>query len=594
VKLLSFRIKKFKSIIDTGECNLSESDNILVLAGQNEAGKSAVIEALNLFRNGPSPDFERLHKRQDDYPEVYCKFKLDNDDLDKILNATKNEKLKNYLQRNSILEFVRGKNDSKDIKDLEKIYLNENTKEELKKFFVGEKPAPNPEQQSAEAADTDTTQIVGLDDLENLLISELRQFIFYDTFKDLLPGVVVISEIEKFPAVLDFQKVFKVNFADEVMKEERAITRTELRLNKDASDDLNTYWKQKIEEGGKYNFSVKINTQQPPEATSKIEFKIDRDDGDPLYMEQKSKGFCWFSAFNLRLKSLGIEEATINKLVILIDEPGQGLHEKAQKDVKTVLEELSTKGAQVIYTTHYPNLIGVEGKEFARIRLVSNTKNDGTKIDTVSQFASKGQAGSLDTLSPVITAMGMCSIGSLIDANRCNVVVEGISDHYYLEAFKKILNKNQRLYFLPACGVNNVPNLASVLIGWGFDSKAVLDDDPQSGRRAYNLLKNEFYEKNDEIAHEHIFKIKDCNGIEDVFGVKDFYDFVLNQPLSKKGREINSKMVEGRKEILAIMFLEKAIKEKINLSKESLVKINEIFNWLYEKFSLTNETSEKK
>ena len=137
MKLLSFRIKKFKSIIDTGECNLSESDNILVLAGQNEAGKSAVIEALNLFRNGPSPDFERLHKRQDDYPEVYCKFKLDNDDLDKILNATKNEKLKNYLQRNSILEFVRGKNDSKDIKDLEKIYLNENTKEELKKFFVG-------------------------------------------------------------------------------------------------------------------------------------------------------------------------------------------------------------------------------------------------------------------------------------------------------------------------------------------------------------------------------------------------------------------------------------------------------------------------
>ena len=52
MKLKSFQIKNYKSIIDTGEVMLSEHDNITVLAGQNESGKSSVLEALNSFETG--------------------------------------------------------------------------------------------------------------------------------------------------------------------------------------------------------------------------------------------------------------------------------------------------------------------------------------------------------------------------------------------------------------------------------------------------------------------------------------------------------------------------------------------------------------
>ena len=72
MRLKSFRIKNFKSITDTGECHLSAEDNLLVLAGQNEAGKSAVVEALNFFGNGEDDDFERLHRRRNESPEVVC------------------------------------------------------------------------------------------------------------------------------------------------------------------------------------------------------------------------------------------------------------------------------------------------------------------------------------------------------------------------------------------------------------------------------------------------------------------------------------------------------------------------------------------
>lgn len=52
MRLYSFQIKGFKSVIDTGECKISDVDNIVVLAGQNEAGKTTVLEALDFFKNG--------------------------------------------------------------------------------------------------------------------------------------------------------------------------------------------------------------------------------------------------------------------------------------------------------------------------------------------------------------------------------------------------------------------------------------------------------------------------------------------------------------------------------------------------------------
>jgi len=611
MRLNAFRIKNFKSIIDTGECHLSDTDNILILAGQNEAGKSAVIESLNFFKNGATKNFEKLFRRQKLHPEVTCRFTLENEDIDYITSALGMPLLTNYLKQNPILTLVRG-NTLED--SFEEIHLESVLKEELSKYIptcaspkeemdesVENIPMAVPlkdgqpieESIEPEKAVNAEEKEFDIEDLEIFLIESIKDFVFYDSFNDLLPGNVAVSEISKYPAVKDFEKVFNVNYADIIKDEARSITREEIRLKQEASDNLNTYWTQKLEDGGRYNFSVRILPQQPNEGTdppqtlesvSKIEFYIERDDGDPLYFEQKSKGFKWFSAFNLRLRALGINKEKIKNLVLLVDEPGQGLHEKAQNDVKKVLEELAEDGAQIIYTTHYPVLIDTQGAKFGRIRLVSNTKNIGTIVQTPAQYASS--SGAKDALSPIVTAMGMHGIGSVFDSSKLNVVVEGISDHYYLTAFKKLLNKDARLHFIPACGVANVPNLVSVLIGWGCDYKAVFDDDKNTGRLVYNNLKNEFYEKDDDLAHEHILKIKECNGIEDVFSTNDFYKYVLNQPKPVKKIEANSQLVKEKKELYARLFLEKAESEELDLTEATTKKVEEIFNWLYEKFHI--------
>lgn len=47
MRLRSFQVKKFRNIVDSGEVEVEEQ--VTCLVGKNEAGKSALLEALYLF-----------------------------------------------------------------------------------------------------------------------------------------------------------------------------------------------------------------------------------------------------------------------------------------------------------------------------------------------------------------------------------------------------------------------------------------------------------------------------------------------------------------------------------------------------------------
>ncbi|MCD6200199.1 MAG: AAA family ATPase [Bacteroidales bacterium] len=76
MKLLAFRIRNFRSIIDTGWHSLS-SDDITGLIGQNESGKTSILEALSSFYDGKiSEDTLRSDLSM---PVVSCLFSVDDD-----------------------------------------------------------------------------------------------------------------------------------------------------------------------------------------------------------------------------------------------------------------------------------------------------------------------------------------------------------------------------------------------------------------------------------------------------------------------------------------------------------------------------------
>ncbi len=356
MKLISFRIKGFKSIIDTGESRLSEKDSITVLAGQNEAGKSAALEALEFFKQGPGPDFVRLQKRMDSSnTEVTCKFLLSDEDIADIKKGFNDQRIDDFFKSSKTVEIRRiwteGANAIGEL-IIEDDYF---TSFEFNPPTSPE-PDPNAHPGTAEAKPPEVTKESLVKIFRERILGKIPVITLYRYFTDFLPSDIEITKIATNAAVKDFEKVFDVNLMTVAsISDSRQLEATLEDISTKATDDFNKSWSQQLNltDDTKYKFVVRINQQEP----RKVTFMIKGTDNKPLWLEQKSMGFRWFSAFHLRLRALGATE-NLNNLILLVDEPGQNLHEKAQLDAKKVLEELAAKGAQIIYLTHNGKLIG--------------------------------------------------------------------------------------------------------------------------------------------------------------------------------------------------------------------------------------------
>jgi ABC-type cobalamin/Fe3+-siderophores transport system ATPase subunit len=76
-----FKIKNYRSILNTGWQDLA-SDNITGLIGQNESGKTSILEALNSFYSGMISD--DILRSDLSLPEVSCSFSISSIDLKKM------------------------------------------------------------------------------------------------------------------------------------------------------------------------------------------------------------------------------------------------------------------------------------------------------------------------------------------------------------------------------------------------------------------------------------------------------------------------------------------------------------------------------
>jgi len=103
MKLIAFRIRNFRSIVDSGWQNLSP-DNITCLIGQNESGKTSVLEGLKDFYTGIIS--EDVLRSDLSLPEVCCRFSVPEGWL---LTVTENPgpELKELLSGMTHLELTR-------------------------------------------------------------------------------------------------------------------------------------------------------------------------------------------------------------------------------------------------------------------------------------------------------------------------------------------------------------------------------------------------------------------------------------------------------------------------------------------------------
>jgi predicted ATP-dependent endonuclease of OLD family len=601
-------IENFRSIKDSGK--LYFNNDITILAGKNESGKSNILQALNCFSRNEFKDSDYPQDDIDAIPKVTVNFSISSKDMKKIMSnikssvdikidmkeievtrdANKEEFIEgeicNVLSKLKTKEISTLREEVEDI--LRKAFqsLNQNSPfndhndrnitlmEEIKKYReiinklknIGKKS--NHDQNNInQYINKANKQINSLDNINNeykkakeLMKNHIPNFILFDSFDDILPDKVTANEVNNdnskivncFAKVADanLKKLFQEN--DHIRKKNSTN-----KISADITGDFGGFYKQD-------NVEIEVSL----DGNTLYFYIYDEDNRTPFKPEQRSKGFQWFLSFFLTLSA-----ENSNNSIILIDEPGLYLHAKAQNDVLNVLEDLS-QSQQILFTTHSPYLINTNRLD--QVRLVLKDKTRTIIENKIHKGADK------DTMTPLITAIGLDLTQDIIFSKYKNILIEGISDYYYFSGMRNYLSEElsnlENVRFIPSVGATQISNIVVLLLGWGIDFEILLDNDSE-GERVAKELENDFYIDNDKI---NFISEKTDHSVEDLFSKEDFTKFILSSD-DRDRRKNNSKIAKDRDKVLLSKNFCELIndnEEEYNLSDETRSNFIEAFGKL--------------
>ena len=241
-------------------------------------------------------------------------------------------------------------------------------------------------------------------------------------------------------------------------------------------------------------------------------FVSDEERPEKIELESRSRGLQWF--FSFFLVFLAESEDAHKNCVLLLDEPGLHLHPNAQIDLIRFFNQLSETN-QLIYTTHLPFL--VDHNNLEKVKAIY-TENGLTKISNDLSKADKERKA----IQPVNAAIGISASQSLLLG--CDIViVEGVSDQFYLTMIKNYLVANgefapkKEVVFIPVGGVKGVKPVVSIIQGSKSSLPFALFDSDPAGKQAQTSLKKGFYSTDkDKVLEVDNYSGKTGSEIEDL------------------------------------------------------------------------------
>ena len=231
---------------------------------------------------------------------------------------------------------------------------------------------------------------------------------------------------------------------------------------------------------------------------------------------------------------------------------GLHLHPTAQQELISFFETLAETN-QVVYTTHSPFLI--DGERLHRVRPVTEDDSGHSRITEESWPEDR------ETIFPLQAAAGYAMIQGLF-AHRKNVLVEGMSDFYYLQVLSQRCAQSGRaalhgdIYITPCGGTRHVGRMASLFLGHEVRPLVLLDGD-DAGRVRKNALLKDLYAGHDPgilLLDEALNRPGDEVEIEDILDenvVLAGLEAVVGTALSPDGRDRSSASLPSRIEAAA-------------------------------------------
>lgn len=534
MRLKAFKVENYRSISSTGWIALSPRDNVTVFAGQNESGKSSILRALKEYEEGKfdetSPPFNVASTPTQ---QVSCTYQIEpTDDLFTMLNDSVMKKLKlpesdgpvlDQIKLSRIKEFTLTRKqsvgkladltlDNASFQILKAAYIKKVTVEDTVDADAQAKTEPDEKQQS----------MITEDNAASVFWVNTPKIIFFDDFCDLLPDKILISDLvgekkdaQGYKAVKNLESILRTDFTTKDGEADPIRRTKESAENQALSVDFQADWGQRIhpENQVKITYNYEKRTGQEAEG-SYINFFVETKEGQPLAPKQRSKGLIWFLSLWQELKSQGTD-------LVLLDEPDQHLHVKAQKDILKLINKLASEHNQIIYATHSPYLIEIE--KLNRVKLIVNSKNEGTLVEDIntSKIDSENKK---DALQPIADAIGL-TVGEFSPLNQKNILVEGLSDFYYFSAMKKILKIKNDYSIVPGVGLRKLNGLISLCLGYGMQWVVIMDDDPTVGGKdsitKYQEISNFVFDGDADRTKASIHVLTGIAGIENMFSIDE-------------------------------------------------------------------------
>ena len=402
MKLKKVHVTEFQSILDSNEFDV---DDITCLVGKNEAGKTALLQAL--YRLNPIIERESVYSVIDDYPrwdvadyEIAVKegtqkhaivaravFQLEREDVAEVLSVFGEEALPG---KTSTLELSKGYegilyydfevNIPAALQHLvEQRQFAPNVGSELKTCDTLEKTV---KVLSAAEQTGDVTELLTFANeikaaggflayiFRKILSPRIPKFFYFDEYYqmvgraniELLKQRVAQNQLQR----SDYPLLGLINLArldlDQLLNPSRT---RELKNNLEGAGNYLTkrvvkYWSQ-----NRYlqlRFDVRPGRPNDPAQELRSGTNIWGDVYDSKHMVTtelgtRSRGFVWFFSF---LAWYADVQRQKQRVILLLDEPGLSLHAKAQGDLLRYFEAEIMGSHQLIYTTHSPFMVDPE------------------------------------------------------------------------------------------------------------------------------------------------------------------------------------------------------------------------------------------
>lgn len=244
---------------------------------------------------------------------------------------------------------------------------------------------------------------------------------------------------------------------------------------------------------------------------------------------ERSAGFTWFFSFLIKFDR--VKKEGKHPIFLLLDEPGLTLHGKAQGDLLRYFREKLSPYHQMIYSTHSPFMVPAEQLMSARIvEDLVNVDKHGRRTPIGTKVKNEALSRDRDSIFPLQGALGYEITQSLF-IGKHTLLVEGPSDVLYLQALSAELRRRGRTalhpdwVMCPTGGLDKIQAFVSLFVGNELDVIALTDYSKKGRSRLEAIRRSEILKLGGLLTISNFVSQEEAD-TEDLFDPELFADIV--------------------------------------------------------------------